>query len=152
MRRPRRIGAARWGFGLCTLGLLVMLPFAARPAAVDEPGKITIELNRLEETEGNCRVYLVFTNPGAASYTTFKLDLILFDRSGVITRRLAVEAAPLRPEKTSVKLFDVSATNCAAIGSILVNDVIACHDEKGDASDCVDRLVTRSKLDVALMK
>ena len=80
------------------------------------------------------------------------LDLVVFDRGGTIMRRLAVDVAPLRPAKTTVKVFDISETSCSAIGSILVNDVIHCHDKSGDIAGCVDRLSASSKLAVSLLK
>ena len=67
-------------------------------------------------------------------------------------RRLAIDVAPVRPAKTSVKVFDMPETTCSAIGSILVNDVIHCRDASGDVAGCVDRLSTSSKLAVSLLK
>ena len=134
------------------LGLAVMATLAAPAAAADNPGKIGIELNRLEDHDGNCRASLVFRNPTGDSYSSFKLDLVVFDRAGVIAQRLAVEAAPVRSDKTEVKIFDIPHIACAKIGSVLVNDVLACHDERGDATDCVERVTTSSKLDVSLIK
>jgi hypothetical protein len=131
-----------------TLFLAGPVPLRAAPA----PDTIGIELNRLEEQGGNCRAYLVFANPGAASYASFKLDLVVFDRKGVIARRVAVEAGPLRPAKTTVKLFDIPETACAGIGTILVNDVVACRAGDGELPDCIERVAVSSKLDVALTK
>ena len=122
------------------------------PGGAEPPSTIGVELNRLEDQGGNCRVYLVITNPGAAEFSGFALDLVVFDRGGTIMRRLAAEVAPLRPAKTSVKVFDISETACSAIGSILVNDVIHCRDKSGDLAECVDRLSTSSKLAVSLLK
>jgi len=107
---------------------------------------------RLEDRGGNCRVYLVITDPGVAEFWGFALDLVVFDRGGTIMRRLAAEVAPLRLAKTSVKVFDISETACGATGSILVNDVIHCRDKSGDPAECVDRLSTSSKLAVSLLK
>jgi len=122
------------------------------PGGAEQPSTIGVELNRLEDQGGNCRVYLVITNPGAAEFSSFALDLVVFDRGGTIMRRLAAEVAPLRPAKTSVKVFDISETACSAIGSILVNDVIHCRGKSGDLAECVDRLSTSSKLAVSLLK
>ena len=71
-------------------------------AGAEPPPTIGVELNRLEDQGGNCRAYLVITNPGSAEFSGFALDLVVFDRGGTIVRRLAVDAAPLRPAKTSV--------------------------------------------------
>lgn len=118
-----------------------------------EPQKpIGIELNRLEPQDGSCRAYLVIANPGPAAFSSFTLDLVVFDRSGTIARRIAVELAPVHPAKTMVKVFDIPQTACPAIGSILVNDVIHCRDASGDLTGCVDRIATSSKLPIALSK
>jgi hypothetical protein len=122
------------------------------PVGAEPSPTIGVELNRLEDQGGNCRAYLVITNPGSAEFSGFTLDLVVFDRGGTIMRRLAVEAAPLRPAKTSVKVFDIAETACNAIGSILVNDVIHCRNPSGDVAGCVDRLSTSSKLAVSLLK
>jgi hypothetical protein len=122
------------------------------PGGAEPPSTIGFELNRLEDQGGNCRAYLVITNPESAEFSGFTLDLVVFDRGGTIMHRLAVDVAPLRPKKTSVKVFDIKETACGGIGSILVNDVIRCRDNSGDVAGCVNRLTTSSKLAVALLK
>jgi hypothetical protein len=122
------------------------------PVGAEPSPTIGVELNRLEDQGGNCRAYVVITNPGSAEFSGFTLDLVVFDRDGTIMRRLAIDAAPLRPAKTSVKVFDIAETPCGAIGSILVNDVIHCRSPSGDVAGCVDRLSTSSKLAVSLLK
>jgi hypothetical protein len=134
--------------------VLICSPLLCGPApgGAEPPSTIGVELNRLEDQGGNCRAYLVITNPGSDEFSGFTLDLVIFDRGGTIMRRLAVDVAPVRPAKTSVKVFDIAETACSAIGSILVNDVIRCRDKSGDVAGCVDRLTTSSKLAVSLMK
>ena len=122
------------------------------PGGAEPPSTIGVELNRLEDQGGNCRAYLVITNPGSDEFSGFTLDLVVFDRGGTIMRRLAVNVSPLRAAKTSVKVFDIAETACSAIGSILVNDVIHCRDNTGDVAGCVDRLTTSTKLAVSLLK
>ena len=46
--------------------------------------------------DAGCRVYLVVGNDGAKALESLKLDLVLFNSDGVIDRRLALEAGPLR--------------------------------------------------------
>ena len=79
------------------------------PLAASET--IGIELNRIEDQGANCRAYLVITNPGEIAFSGFKLDLVIFSGSGTITRRLALDLAPLRAAKTSVKVFDITDTS-----------------------------------------
>jgi hypothetical protein len=124
----------------------------AMPGRAEPPKSIGLELNKLEEQGGNCRAYLVIANPGPAAFSGFTLDLVLFDRSGTITRRLAVDIAPVRPDKIMVKVFDIPQIACGAIGSILVNDVLHCRDASGDVAGCVELIRTSSKFPVTLSK
>ena len=66
--------------------------------------------------------------------------------------RLAVDMAPARPAKTSIKVFGIAEAACGTIGSVLVNDVTHCDHTSGDIAGCVDRLSTSSKLAVSLSK
>jgi uncharacterized protein (DUF1501 family) len=131
----------------------LLLAFSAAPAlAVDAaPNSVSLELNTLEPRGQNCAVNMVF-GTGDDAYQSFKLDLVFFGTDGAIRKRLAVDAAPLRARKTSVKAFEVSGLACDAIGSVLVNDVLDCRTEAGAVADCIDRVETRSRLPVALMR
>ncbi len=132
-------------------------PTGQPPAATTEPpppetatttGQLTLELNRLENQPRGCRIYLVFGNNHSAPIETLRLDLVLFGRDGVIQRRLAVDAGPLRADRRTVKLFDVTDTNCDGIGSILVNDIPQCSA----GADCLSQLAVSSRADIPLNK
>ncbi|HEY7688939.1 MAG TPA: Tat pathway signal sequence domain protein, partial [Dongiaceae bacterium] len=71
---------------------------------------------------------------------------------GIIARRIAVEVAPLRAKKKSVKLFDVADLACPAVGSILINDVLACRGGGTDRTDCIDGLEATSRAGIELTK
>jgi hypothetical protein len=113
---------------------------------------LRIELNKLEPQEGACRAYLVFNNHTSHSFSGLTLDLFLFDKKGIIAKRLAVDAAPLPADKTSVKLFDIEGLACNSVGRILVNDVLDCQDETGERQDCVALIEPASRSDVSLVK
>lgn len=132
---------------------LVAAAFAAGGAAAQSLAqKIGVELNKLEDQDKGCRAYFVFDNATAANFESFKLDLVMFGSEGVIQRRLAVEAAPLRAEKKTVKLFDIAGMPCAAIGSVLLNDVLTCRDQAGEQPDCIARVAVGSRVSAALVK
>ncbi len=121
--------------GLLASAFVLGLCLAGGPSLAATP--VTIELNKLESVENACRAYLVFRNTTQSSFSAFRLDLVLFGKDGVISRRLAVEAAPLAPGRTSVKLFDIQGVGCGDIGQVLLNDVVACKDASGDRTDCI---------------
>jgi len=124
-----------------TFLLFALLGVAAPARAAD--GAVTVELNKLEPNGAACRAYLVLENGTESAFASLKLDLVMFDADGVVAKRLAVETAPLPAGKTSLKAFDVDGLACAEIGSVLLNDVMACADASGARDDCL-ALVTPS--------
>jgi hypothetical protein len=145
--------------------LLLLAALAAAPAfaglvhaqeapaqAPDAGDSISVELNKLEKSDKGCRAYVVVTNPTQTSYDAFKLDLVLFQTDGIIGRRFALDLAPVRPDKSTVKLFDLDGTDCESIGKFLVNDVMECKASSGPVQDCLARLKVKSLTKVEISK
>jgi hypothetical protein len=120
---------------------LIQIPMGTAYAASDEP--IRLELNVLENADGRCRVSFVIENKSQAALESVKLELAVFNRDGIVQRRLATELGPVRGAKTVVKAFLVDGA-CDELGAILVNEVAACTP--GDANACLDRLALSSKV------
>jgi hypothetical protein len=121
------------------------------PADAKSDG-ISVELNKLEKSEKGCRAYVVVTNPTQTSYDAFKLDLVLFQTDGIIGRRFALDLAPVRPDKSTVKLFDLDGTDCESIGKFLINDVMECRTSSGPVQDCLAQLKVKSLTKVEISK
>jgi hypothetical protein len=137
------------------IDMLALAAFGLAPlvAAAQEPAdhnQVAIELNKLEQVDAACRIYMVVRN-GSTAYEGFKLDMVLFDAGGVITSRVAVDMAPLRAGRPNVKLFDVQDQPCDAIGSLLVNEVLECQPADA-ASDCLARIEVSSRTDVQILR
>lgn len=113
----------------------------AAPAHAAPDNAIVVELNSAETAPGKCRVAFVVDNKGEA-IESLKLDLAVFNREGIVQRRLVTEMGPLRKAKTIVRTFDLEG-ECGGIGSILVNDVTACAP--GEPGACLDRLALSSR-------
>lgn len=115
-------------------------------------GSIAIELNKLEPQGKTCRAYIVIQNKGTTNYQELKLDIVLFKSDGVIGKRFAVDLAPLKADKRTVKLFDIEDTACEEVGSFLINDVMECKAETGPLTDCLKDLNVSSRTNVELTK
>ena len=137
MTRNRKQTVRRLLGGFLPLGLLAGL--LAAPALAQTAGgeTISIELNKLEPQEGACRAYLVVKNSADRAIESLKLDLVMFDKGGIVAKRLAVQAAPLPVGKTSLKVFDIEGHECPDIGSILLNDVLECAPAPEAAGGCL---------------
>lgn len=120
--------------------------------ALAEPKALTIELNKLEPQGEGCRAYVVVQNDDETAYKTFKLDLVLFQQDGVIGRRFAMDLAPLKAKKRTVKLFDLDKIACDKIGSFLINDVVECASDAGPVENCLAGITVKSLTSVQLSK
>ncbi len=131
--------------GLAWVGAATVVTFAvAHPSMAADATKVAIELNKLETQDKGCRAYIVVDNQGPTAFQAMKLDLILFQPDGVIGRRFAVDLAPLKASKRTVKLFDLDGTACDKVGSLLINDVVDCKADSGPLTDCLAGMTVKS--------
>lgn len=117
---------------------------AAAPAPRDEGAPIRLELNRLETVGAACRAYLMMENR-AEALDSFRLDLFALDLGGVVAQRLAVQLGPVPGGKTVIKLFDFPGVTCESVGSVLLNDVLACEGEAGPRAGCLDEVAVGTR-------
>jgi len=144
--------------GLCERLIMAAAVLAVGGAAAmaaplaTQPGALGVELNKLEAYEKGCRAYVVINNTSDIGYQSVKLDLVLFQPDGVIARRFAVDLAPLKASKKSVKLFDIENLTCDKISSVLVNDVMECKSDTGPVTDCLAKMSLTSVSGAPLTK
>ncbi len=126
---------------------------APAPATTTSSEDIGVELNKLETLKNGCRAYVVVNNKSQTIFKTMKLDLVLFRPDGIIGRRFAVDLAPVRANKRTVKLFDLDGVACDQVGSFLVNDVLECSERGGkEDPNCLARLSVSSLAKAQLSK
>jgi hypothetical protein len=125
---------------------------AAAAAAAAPAGGVTLELNKLEPYEKGCRTYMVVNNTSDTVYQSFKLDFVLFQPDGVISKRIALDLAPIKAQKRTVKLFELEGVACEKMASILINEVMECKTEAGAVPDCLGRISTSSLTSVQISK
>jgi hypothetical protein len=125
---------------------------AAADAATETPGaeagagSISIELNKLESTQNACRGYFVVDNRTPEPIDELQIDVFLFDKEGVILRRVALSFLDVRSGRTKVVLFDLADLACGDVGRLLVNEVLACKGASGEAIEgCGDMLATTTR-------
>jgi hypothetical protein len=142
--------AARRGAALfAALAVFLTLGFAAAPGA--HAAGLSIELNKIEDSDGACLGTFVIGNGMGHSLDRFSLDLYVFDRDGVVARRVAIDLAPLRRDKTTVTRFPLIQSACDRVGRVLVNDIPACRSaDSGEMLDCLTDLSLTSRAGVEL--
>jgi len=138
-----------WLAAFCVVGASLSCVAIATAA---EGGDISIELNKLEPQGQACRAYVVVFNKSDKEYQSLNLDLVLFRPDGVIGRRFAINLAPLKANKRTVKLFDIDGTPCDQVGSVLINDVLECKRDSGPVDDCLKDISVSTITNVQLTK
>lgn len=142
----------RWVLGgIAALGFVTSAAVAQAPSEEDSDG-IGIELNKLEQVDDACRVYLVVRNEMPRAFESFELDLFFFDAEGIISKRLLVELGPIRPEKMLVEVFDAPELECTGIDQILIDDVRTCRSNGADLDDCIDMVQASSRASAEFLK
>lgn len=125
---------------------------AGLPGAAQDARTLGIELNKLEPIDKGCRAYVVIDNVSTTEYEALKLDLFMFRTDGVIGRRFAIDLAPVKGSKRTVKLFDLAGAVCTEVGSFLVNEVLECKAGGAQVPDCLARLAPTSRAEAKLSK
>ncbi len=120
---------------------MLLLIAEAAHAASNDP--IRVELNLAESVQSKCRLSFLIENKSDTPIERLTPDLAIFNREGIIQRRLVAEMGPVYRSKTIIKTFEIEG-ECGQIGSILVNDITACTP--GDPGLCLDRLVLSSRV------
>lgn len=133
---------------LATATSLSAFPALAQtsPPSSSKAGAFSLELNRLDGVGGDCRVTLVEKNGTPSTFAALKLDLVVFDGAGIVSKRVGVDAGPLKAGRTVVKTFDLKGLACGDVGRLLINDVLACEAEGLAADACLDLVEPRSRV------
>ena len=121
--------------------MMLVLIASAASAAPNDP--VRVELNLAESVQNKCRLSFLIENKSETPIDRLTPDLAIFNREGIIQRRLVAEMGPVYRSKTIIKTFEIDG-ECGQIGSILVNDITACAP--GDPGLCLDRLVLSSRV------
>ena len=92
----------------------------------------------------------VFQNKLGAGLDSFNVELILFDKDGVIVRRLVTAIASMPNGKTRVAVFRLHDGPCTGLSRVLVNDILSCRAEGNGELDCLAGLsvMSRSAIDL----
>lgn len=128
--------------------LMVFFLSAASLSAQEAPGGLALELNALQPSDAGCRVTFLATNELGAALSRASVEMALFDANGAIDRIVTLDFKDLAPGKTKVLQFDLSGLDCADLGRVLVNDIVACEGEGLDPDACLTGLVTTARPDI----
>jgi hypothetical protein len=123
---------------------------AAAPGPAAAAPAIGVELNKLESAGTSCRSYFLVTNRTPDALKDLRLEVYLFDRQGVVLRRIALPFSGLRSERSKVMIFDLADIACTDLDRLLVNEVLTCTGEDGaPVKGCADMVAVTTRASAA---
>lgn len=95
--------------------------------AQDVSGKISLELNKLQPIDGGgCRLSIIATNGLERPMDQLTLDMVFFDKEGLVDRFLALKFSRISAGKTKILQFALAEKSCDSISRLHVNNVSNC--------------------------
>jgi len=138
------------------MALAAAVPLAAQPffaaQAWAQDAAIEMELNKLEANEADCTSLFVVRNRTDTEFAKVLTELVIFNKDRIVTKRLALDIAPLAAQKTRVLAMRISDVPCEAIDEILLNTVSDCQSGAAQIDDCVSAITVSSRAEAALSK
>lgn len=135
------------------IATVVALGFASPIMAQSGDGRLTVELNKFEESEtGGCRAFFLFRNQTDLTLEGFEMSLAILDTGGIIDRLLTIDAAPLPAGRTTLKLFEIPEIGCTSISEILLHELASCRPQNADEMDCFPIMDLVSRTPASLLK
>ena len=125
---------------------LCALALAVPPAQAQSPS-FGLELNTLEDVDGDCRLTFVALNATGVALEATAYEVVVFDEGGAVSDRLILEFGRLPEDKTRVVQFLLDRP-CSRMSRLLLNDADQCVNAVGqEVPVCLDLLVTSSRVD-----
>ena len=124
----------------------LVLAIVASPARSDDSAQasLSLDLNAVEQIGESCRLVFVATNSTGKSISEMKLETVLFDPKGTVSRFALFDFKALPEGKTRVRQFDLPDTQCPAVARILINGAATCKGESLTGTECIDQLTVKS--------
>lgn len=139
--------------GTLLVALAAMTGLALVGPAKADSGKLTVELNKLEQTkDSGCQAFFLFHNKTGMAFSGFEMSLAILDTKGIIQRLLTIDASPIPAGRTSLKLFEIPDMQCSDISEILLHDLPSCKPQNGAETDCFQFLDLTSRSSAKLEK
>ena len=126
------------------LTLVLGLAVAATSVLAEERGKLSLDLNALEQVGQSCRLVFVATNAIGAAIDELTLETVLFSAAGTVDRFALFDFQALPEGKTRVRQFDLPDIRCGDIGKVLINGAASCKGRALKGIECMDQLELKS--------
>ncbi len=126
--------------------------FSAENSASSSPTLLQMEINKTEQRDGLCVVYMKLRNHTGKEFSELKAEMFAFDKNELVSAHFLVDFQKILADKTIIKLIPLKDEQCNQLGSILLNQMSACKTTDGDFPNCMQQVKTTSKTKIELFK
>ena len=124
---------------------------AGAVAAEEAKGRISVELNATQPTEGGCLISFVITNHLSDDINSLVLETVLLDRSGKVDQLKLFDFGMLPIDRPRVRQFALEGKTCDGVGAVLINGAHTCVGSNVTALSCDAALDLSSRLEMDLL-
>ena len=112
--------------------------------------QLTIELNKVQQSQDGCRLSFIAVNEMGANLETTSMEVVFFDSSDIVSEMLLLDFGRLPSDKTKVVEFVLQQQDCGQISRVLVNDVVECSsaEEQNMTRECFSALKTSNRAEI----
>lgn len=115
----------------------------SRPLAQTTAPLLSLEFNRLQQTQRGCQLTFVIQNRLSRPLSKAAFEFAFFNQGGVLEKLSVLNFRDVPKGKTKVRQFALKDLKCADLARILINDVTACVGAA--QTDCLDNLKTTNR-------
>ena len=139
----------RYSLHVCAVAILV---FAAAAGARAQSEILSVELNKVEQSEEGCRFSLLIENESDIAFAEFGMDLALFDQGRRPRHPRHRQHWQAAADKIHLRTFVIESLDCSGVGRVPLNDVTACRHDSSAPLDCLEAVDVSHRGAVALVK
>lgn len=108
-----------------SLSALCAVFLFASPVVAGEP-KLALELNRVDQVDGACRLTFMAQNDLGTDLAALSLETVLIDATGRVDRLTLFDFGALPGGVPRVRQFDIPSLACDGLAQVLINGVAQC--------------------------
>lgn len=128
---------------------LVVWPQDIAAQEIDIAGKLSVELNAAQTTEGACKLSFLITNGFEEQIEKVVYEAVLFDAAGQVDRLTLFDFGALLTARPRVRQFVVPDVTCEGLGRILFNGANTCDGV--ELGKCETGLLPTSRTEIEVL-
>lgn len=121
---------------------LALLPVVGN---AQERPRLGLTLAGADQVGDACRLSFLAENGLGVALSALTLEAVVFTRQGGVERLMLLEFRDLPKDKSRLRQFDLTGTDCGALGQILINGADQCAG--APEGHCIAALVPGSRVE-----